>query len=96
MLLMANRVAQQHYIHVNKLKKPSSVNASGLPMHVEGTDKIILYANEVFTEVDPVVISDLRGNHHDRMRASSSTQDNTLQFSTSDHPLGECLILDER
>lgn len=49
-------------MYINKLKKPSLVNASWLPMQVEGTDKVLLCANNIFTEVDAVIISNLRDN----------------------------------
>ena len=46
--LMAYRVAQQNNLFVNKLKNPSLVNASGLPMKMEGIAKVTLCANEDF------------------------------------------------
>ena len=58
--LMAYRVAQQHNIFVNKLKRPSLVNASGAPMSVEGTATLNICANSLMCSIDAVISSDLR------------------------------------
>ena len=57
--LLAYRVGQQQNLLVNKLKKPSLVNTSGLPMQVQGTANVTLCANNIFTNVDAVISSDL-------------------------------------
>ena len=59
--LLAYRLAQQHSnLFVNKLKCPSLVNASGLPMQVEGTATVNICANNLMCSVDAVISSDLR------------------------------------
>ena len=57
--LLAYRVAQQQNLFVNKLNRPSLVNASGLPMQVEGTVTVTLCANNLFCSVEAVISSDL-------------------------------------
>ena len=58
--LMAYRIAQQHNLFVNKLKRPSLVNASGAPMSVEGTATVNICANSLMCNIDAVISSDLR------------------------------------
>ena len=59
--LLPYRVAQQQNLFVNKLKCPSLVKASGLPMQVEGTAATVnICANNLMCSVDAVVSSDLR------------------------------------
>ena len=56
--LLAYRIAQQQNLFVNKLKKPLLVNASGLPMLVEGMAKgtlCALQSTELFEEKIKVV-----------------------------------------
>ena len=53
---MAYRVAQQHNLFINKLKRPSLVNASGAPMLA----KVNICANSLMCIIDAVISSDLR------------------------------------
>ena len=54
------RDVQQQNLFVKKLKCPSLVNASGLPMQVEGTATVNICANDLMCSVDAVISSDLR------------------------------------
>ena len=58
--LLVYRVAQQHNLFINKLKRPSLVNASGSPMQVEGTATVNICANNLMCSIDAVISSDLR------------------------------------
>ena len=58
--LLAYRIAQQQNLFINKLKCPSLVNASGLPVPVEGTATVNICANDLSCSVDAVISSDLR------------------------------------
>ena len=49
-------------LFINKLKCPSLVNASGLPMQVKGTATVNICANDLICSVDAFISSDLRND----------------------------------